>query len=249
MFMYRNYRLESITIIIINTIGIIIIIVGQSMVWGHGCVFYNYLTWVYCTLKQLLSLSIHHHTLYPSDHWGTPPLVPHCSLSHLLVLGILLCSLYNGINATFITVGLSIIGLETSPATLSSILCTSQVDSLNFWLSYYNQCLTLLILQIVLAELCSCIHGLWHMHADSKYTAKTLTLYDMHHRIIGAKMYVISTLNFKKCVSFNVTVTNIFLLCITVHGYACRTKDFRSCLLGYIVEQLLHFLCFFDQSI
>ncbi len=35
-----------------------------------------------------------------------------------------------GINATFITVGLSIIGLEISPATLSSILCTSQVDSL-----------------------------------------------------------------------------------------------------------------------
>ena len=48
---------------------------------------------VYCTLEQLLSLSTHHHTLYPSDHWSTPPLVPHCGWSHPLVLGILLYSL------------------------------------------------------------------------------------------------------------------------------------------------------------
>ncbi len=92
------------------------------------------------------------------------------------------------------------------------------------------------------------------MHADNKYTAKKLTIYEMqsYFRVIITEMYVISTLNFKKCVSFNVTITNIEYV-FTVYNspwlYACRTKDFRSCLLGYTVEQLLYFLCFFDQSI
>ncbi len=43
----------------------------------------------------------------------------------------------------------------------------------------------------------------------------------MHHRILVSEMYVISTSNFKRCVSFNmfyVTVANMFLLCT---GISC----------------------------